>query len=110
MELEAHDKTRTTLQFGPDELDRFLARAIQTIADARNQKHAKAGHPGFPVLMTVAVGSAPAVGGSHVLVYLKTNNGTEHHFGVPTNGAEQLAGHIATAVAEARRQSSQTRQ
>jgi DNA-binding protein YbaB len=110
IELQGADKERVTLQFDPEALDRFLARATRLIADARNKKHAKSGHPGSPALAAVAAGAAPAVGGSHVVVFLQTNTGTEYNFGLPTDGAEQLAQYVASAVADARKQAAQTRQ
>jgi hypothetical protein len=110
MELQGTDKQHVTLQFDPEALDRFLARAIHLVATARSKKNAISGHPGAPALAAAAAGAGPAVGGSHVVVFLKTNTGTEYQFGVPTDGAEVFAEHIATAVAEAREQAAQTRQ
>ena len=110
LELGDQDKERVTLQFAPEDLDRFLARAIHLIAEARNRKHAKLGHSGVPVLATSAAGAGPAEEGSQVVVFLQTNTGTKFHFVLPTHAAETLAGNITAAVASAREQAAQTRQ
>jgi hypothetical protein len=112
IELEMKDATKQSvvLQFDPDALDGFVSRIIQLLADARNQKHAKSGHPGISALAAAAAGAGPVAGGTHVIVFLKTNTGTEFHFALPTRGAEQLSEHIAAAVASAREQAGQTRQ
>ena len=112
LELGDQDKERVTLQFAPEDLDRFLARAIHLIAEARNRKHAKLGHSGVPVLATAAAGAGagPAEEGSQVVVFLQTNTGTKFHFVLPTHAAETLAGNITAAVASAREQAAQTRQ
>jgi hypothetical protein len=110
MELASASDQSVTLQFDPEALQRFLGRTVQAIADARNQKHAMTGNPGVPVLATVGTAAGPAVGGSHVVIQLKTNSGTDFHFGMPTEAAAQFAKHVAEAVEGARRQAAQTRQ
>src|ERR1700730_14075597 len=84
MDLQGSGEERVTLQFDPEALDQFLARSIQLIADARNQKHAKSGLPGVPALAAAAAGAGPVAGGNHVIVFLKTHTGTEIHFDIPT--------------------------
>jgi hypothetical protein len=106
LELEGNDKQLVTLQFDLDTFDALLGRSMQLIADARNQKQSASGLPGIPAVPAAAAGAGPTADGSHVLLVLKSHSGTEFHFALPAHGAEQLAKHIATAVAAAR----QTRQ
>lgn len=111
MEFRAADGKRVCLEFEPDHLEIFTARAYDLVAGARNQRLAIGDHfVVHPLGVAAAGANAPIGGHGKVILFLRTDNGVVHHFAMSYEESAKLRPQLRTAEVSAEKQTRQMRQ
>ena len=112
IELEFRSDTgnRITLALDPDDFEKFISRAVQLVTGARTQKLASGDHREVEFVLAVAASAQTTVGGSRVLLSVRSNTGLLYHFSLPLEEAEWLRPELSRAIRSAKeKRASQSR-
>ena len=109
LEFADEDGERPPLRFAADDFERFVARAVQLVIDARTQKLASGGHLSIHTVVAVAVTAQAPVGGNRVILSVRSDKGLPYHFSLSPKDAEDLRPELFRAAKSAKKQASQTR-
>lgn len=109
MALRTSEDEEVTLRFSTDDFDRFVSRAVQLVNGARNQALSVGDHVRAHIISAIAVAAESPVGGSKVILSIRSDNGLPYHFAVEPDEAEQLRPQLYRAAKSVRRQGTQSR-
>ncbi|MCZ6448340.1 MAG: hypothetical protein O6831_08885 [Alphaproteobacteria bacterium] len=103
------DGERPPLRFAADDFERFVARAVQLVTEARTQKLASGGHLSIHAVPAVVVTALAPVGGDKVILSVHSDKGLPYHFSLSPKDAEDLRPELFRAAKSAKKQASQSR-
>ena len=103
------DGERPPLRFAAEDFERFVARSINLVTEARTQNLATTGHLGIHAVETVAVKAQALFGGGKVILSFRSDTGLPYHFSLSPKDAEDLLPELFRAARSAKKQASQSR-
>lgn len=109
MTLRTAEGDEVTLDFSTDDFDRFVSRAVQLVNGARNQALSIGEHVHVHIITAAMVAAESPVGGSKVILSIRSDTGLPYHFALEPDEAEQLRPQLYRATKSARGQAARSR-